>query len=191
MAPTTPTGVPAEVTAGDSARWRIPDDADYPESEGWALKYDVVGKSVLHEIEAEFQTSGDDINYWLVSILATATADIAAGRYRIIGRFIGSGDYAGREETVSNDVVNVLPDPRAAVAADFQTHNERTLAIIEAAIEGRLTADIESYQVSGRAVSKIPMAELVKLRASYAAAVRQERTGAFGQRIDCEFVSVR
>jgi hypothetical protein len=191
VAPTTPTGVPSELVAGDSARWRIADLADYPQSESWTPKYELVGKSVLHQIVGVWQTSGDDAQYWLFTLTPVQTADIEAGRYRLIGRMVGSGTYTGREETVSNDVLVVLADPRAADESVFQTHIERTLAVIEAAIEGRLTADIESYQVAGRAVSKIPIEQLVALRASYAAQLRQERSGTFGQRIDVAFVNAQ
>lgn len=191
MAPTTPTGVPSELTAGDSWIWRIADQADYPQSEGWALKYELNGKVVLHDIDAEWQTSGDDAGYWLVTIAPASTADMEKGRYTLVGRMVGSGDYANREYTVSQTSVVVKQNPRTAIDADFQSHNERTLAILEAAIEGRLTADIQSYQVAGRAVAKIPMTELVQLRATYAAAVHQERTGTFGRRIDVSFVPVR
>ncbi len=176
MAPTTPTGEPTEIVAGDSVRWRIADDPTYPQSEGWALKYELVGVNTL-AITPSFQTSGDDENHWLVSIATTETDDLDAGRYDLIKRYVGSGTYSGREETVDRLVMSVRENPRSVADGVFQTHAERTLDVIEAALEGRLTTDLESYQIAGRAVNKIPIETLMKMRGRYAGLVKQERTG--------------
>jgi len=182
MAPTTPTGEPTLLTAGDTWRWRVADHPDFPQSEGWTLKYRLAGVTVL-SITATWQTSGDDANYWLVSVDATSTDhEVEAGRYRLFGYFEGSGSYAGRLHQVYNDVVTVGADPRQAEDGDLQTHAERTLAVIEAALEGRLTSDIESYQIAGRAVSKIPIEQLTRLRGQYAALVRREQSKTTGRR---------
>lgn len=59
MAPTTPTGEPSEIVAGDSIRWRVADHTDYPQFEGWTLKYELVDVNT-QSITAVWQTSGDD-----------------------------------------------------------------------------------------------------------------------------------
>jgi len=182
MAPTTPTGVPALLTAGDSWRWRVADLADYPQSEGWALKYRLNGVNTL-DLTPTFQTSGDDAGHWLVAVAATTTTPLEAGRYRLAAWVEGSGAYAGRSEPIGDTVVELKPDPRTAEPGDLQTHAERTLAVIEAALEGRLTSDIESYQVAGRAINKIPIAELTKLHGQYAAKVRRERGKRFRRHV--------
>ncbi len=181
MAPATPTGEPIEIVAGDSARWRIADDPLYPQSEGWALKYELVGANTL-AISPTFQTSGDDENHWLISIPTTDTDDLDAGRYELVKRFVGSGTYEGREETIGRFVMTVRADPRSVADGVFQTHAERTFRVIEAALEGRLTTDLESYQIAGRAVSKIPIETLMKMRGRYAGLVKQERTGRITRR---------
>lgn len=174
MAPTTPTGEPARLVAGDSWRWRIADLASYPQSESWSLKYQLLGASA-RLIEPTFQTSGDDVNHWLVSVATSVTDDVTAGRYELVKYVVGSGAYAGRQETLKTFVVEVLPDPRTSADGDRQTHAEKTLAVIEAAIEGRLSKDLESYSVRGRQITKIPIRDLFRLRAQYAAIVRAER----------------
>lgn len=187
MAPTTPTGEPTLLTAGDTWRWRVPDHPDYPQSEGWTLKYSLNALTGSAEsridITATWQTSGDDANHWLVSVATTVTdTELDGGNYRLFGYFDGSGTYAGRSERVYNATVLIGDNPRNAAAGAFQRHAEKTLAVIEAALEGRLTDDIESYQIAGRAVSKIPIEQLTALRGQYAALVRQERTGTTGRR---------
>lgn len=200
MAPTTPTGEPAEIVAGDSVRWRIVDHTDYPQSEGWVLHYRLVGVSALEspDITAVWQTTGDDKDHWLVTLATSATDALAAGRYNLVKRFVGSGAHAGREETIGSDgklsgpafVVAVKADPRTAIAGDFQTHAEKTLALIEAVLEGRITTDLESYTIAGRAVSKISVRDLYALRGKYAAMVRQERTRKLGRPVLVEFSEV-
>ena len=197
MAPVTPTGEPSEVVAGDSVRWRIADHADYPNSESWSLKYELVGKNTL-AISPTFQTSGDDKDHWLVDIPTTDTDDLDAGRYELWKRFEGSGTHAGQVSTIGSDgklngppfVIAVRADPRSAVDGVFQTHAERTLALINTALEGRLTTDLESYQVAGRSISKIPIRDLYMLRSRYAAAVHQERTGQVGRQVKAVFSTV-
>ena len=181
MAPVTPTGEPTQIIAGDSVRWRIADHADYPNSESWSLKYELVGVNTL-PIAPTFQTSGDDENHWLIDIPTTDTDDLDAGRYELVKRFVGAGSFAGREETVDRFVLAVRTNPRTAVDGAFQTHAERTLEVIEAALEGRLSKDLESYQIAGRSISKIPVETLMKMRGRYAGLVKQERTGRLTRR---------
>ena len=192
MAPVTPTGEPVELVVGDSWRWRIPDHPDYPNSESWTLEYDFVGVGILliTDITIAFQTSGDDDNHWLVTVTAAKTAVIDDGRYDLFKRFVGSGTHSGRTETIGRDgkvggppfSVAIREDPRVATAGMFQTHAERTLVVIESALEGRLTKDLESYQIAGRSISKIPIETLMKMRGRYAGLVQQERTGRITRR---------
>jgi hypothetical protein len=78
-------------------------------------------------------------------------------------------------------VVQIEPNLATAPAGAFLTHAEKTLGIIELALIGRLTADLESYQIAGRAVTKIPIRELRELRGWYAAEVaRAQNPGTLG-----------
>ena len=54
------------------------------------------------------------------------------------------------------------------------THAATMLALIEAKLEGRITADMESYTIAGRQISKIPTAELLTLRSKYKIEVQAE-----------------
>lgn len=59
-----------------------------------------------------------------------------------------------------------------------KTHAATMLAAIEAVLEGRVTADVETYQISTggitRQITKIPIPELKQLRDDYRAEVRAE-----------------
>ncbi|MCP4371631.1 MAG: hypothetical protein GY797_26445 [Deltaproteobacteria bacterium] len=41
------------------------------------------------------------------------------------------------------------------------------LEAIEAILEGRIVSDVESYQIAGRQITKIPVTELLELRKQY------------------------
>ena len=54
------------------------------------------------------------------------------------------------------------------------THAATMLAAIEAVLEGRITADIETYSIAGRQITKIPISELLTLRSKYKIEVQAE-----------------
>lgn len=163
MAPTVPTIEPETATAGDTWLWTYADGA-YQLSEGWTLSYALAGASVLDWDSSWVAASG---NVSTITVPATTTADLTPGSYEFSRIWTGSGTYAGRVHSVVLSRLTILPNPQTRAAGEGQTHAERTLAVLEAALEGRLTDDIESYQIGGRAVSKIPVAELMTLRAKY------------------------
>jgi hypothetical protein len=87
------------------------------------------------------------------------------------------------------DVVNgrIMCEPNLALAnaGAALSYEEQTLLVLEAAIQGRLTADIENYSIAGRSVSKIPARELLALRGQFKAIVwRQRNPGRITQTVD-------
>jgi hypothetical protein len=55
-----------------------------------------------------------------------------------------------------------------------QTHAARTLALLEAAIEGRIPAGLSMTIINGQNITRIPLAQLHELRNLYRAEVRAE-----------------
>lgn len=45
---------------------------------------------------------------------------------------------------------------------------------IESVLEGRASSDVESYSIAGRSITKIPISELLTLRAKYKAEVEAQ-----------------
>lgn len=79
-------------------------------------------------------------------------------------------------------VINIEPNVATSAAGTFNTWEEQTLVVVEAAIAGRLTSGIESYQIAGRSVSKIPIAALRTIRGELRAAIwRQQNPGRLGE----------
>lgn len=176
MAPTTPTGVPASLAAGDSWLWQQ-SYGDFPVSEGWTLSYRFRGAAVLDTASSHLTSSGET---WTVTIPATLTADLPPGNYAWTASMTGSGAYAGRVHTAETGVLEVTRNLALAQDGDAQTWEEKALAAIEAVLTNQITDAVASYMIGGRQVVTIPLGELRALRASLKRAVsRQAGKSAF------------
>jgi hypothetical protein len=142
-------------TAGETVKFRRAlDDFQPPD---WAYKIYFNGASNI------FNKAGtiDSTNAFLITLTPTDLA-VAAGIYRYIERVNNSG--TGEVYTVGEGVVQIELDLATASAGATLTFWEKTLSVVEAALSGRLTSDIQSYQIAGRAVNKIPIKELLQIR---------------------------
>ena len=178
MPPAIPTCEPEALTAGDSWRWDR-SLTDYSAADGWVLSYALLGA-------AAFPIAGEVITAvgagWEIRVPAAATADLTAGSYRLIGYVTKAPDrfevYRGRVIVAAN----------FAILSDGLSTAERELVIVDAAIAGRLTADLQSYQVQGRAVAKIPIEELIRIRGTLRSQVWRDRhPGQLAQRVQVRF----
>lgn len=169
LPPIVPTSEPEVARAGDTWKW-TKSFADYPVSEGWALSYSIRGASVLVDADVTIQANAAD---WSVSVAAAKTAVLLPGTYRWAA-FVSK---AGERYTADEGILVVEANLSTAAAGDALSHAEKVLSIIEAAIAGRLTADLESYQLNGKAVVKIPILELKRLRKHYRSEIWRQRNG--------------
>lgn len=179
MAYTVPTVEPTEFSAGDSLSW---DRAlsDYTPADGWTLSYVLSG---AHESPLVITaTASDDGMGHEVRVTPATTAEYTSGRYNLVG-FVTHSD--GSRYEVYRASCYVHPD--AATATPDLGHAERMLAAIEAVLEGRIPADVESYQIAGRAVNKIPLERLSIERSKYAEIVRRQRGGSFFRDVKVQF----
>jgi len=55
------------------------------------------------------------------------------------------------------------------------THAEIMLDKIHAVLEGRITVDLQEYQIAGRQITKIPINDLIVLETRYANQVAAEK----------------
>ena len=128
-----------------------------------------------------------DGDSYTVTILPTDS--LPAGDYRFLERV--TNPTTDEAHNVGEGVVKVELDLALASPGACISHAERTLAIIEAQIEGKLGDDLASYSIQGRIVSKIPIDELKKLRAQYRAEVyRLYNPGKLGPSVEICFPSV-
>jgi hypothetical protein len=107
----------------------------------------------------------------------------ASAPYTYVERLTAVSD--GEIVDVCSGRIMVEPNLALAAAGDALSFEEKTLLVLEAAVQGRLTSDIENYSIAGRSVSKIPARELLQLRGQFKAIVwRQRNPGRITQSID-------
>jgi hypothetical protein len=170
MPPAIPTAEPEQAIAGDTLQWDK-QVADYSAADGWQLSYTFQGTEKIDlawGTEVVAHPNGRDFR---VTVLPAKTAAATPGTFKWQA-YVTKGS---ERHTVDAGVLVLLANFATATAGSQRTHAEKTLSVIKAAIEGRITSDIENYQIHGRAVSKIPVEQLVKLRGIYEAMVYRER----------------
>lgn len=165
MPPQIPEVEPTTIVAGDTVQFtRV--FGEFSALDGWALTYRLVGPlgSSTGALVDETVTGTPQGGGWLVAFAPAATANVKArGTYRLVGRV----SLAADSHAVYDGVVQLEANPFTASPADQLTHAERMLTVIEAALEGRLTVDMEHYQIDGKLVGKIQTADLMRYRAKY------------------------
>ena len=165
---------PAKIIAGDILQWKRTDlNADYSNA-SYALTYKArlegTGSSV---VTINASASGDD---YLVSISQSSTASYTAGVYRWQAYITRTSD--SERITVDSGTFEVVAN-RATATSDPRSHAKTMVDKIESLLEGRADADVSSYSIAGRSLSKLTVEELMtwrdRYRAEYLREVRRER----------------
>jgi hypothetical protein len=168
--------VPTTIVGGTTTKLLL-GFSDYPATT-WTAKLYLAGATVPDPITGT--TSGQSFAF----TIASTTTETMLGNYvwRILVTFSGE-TYVADEGTLS-----VERSIATATPGGFQSWAAQTLPVVEAALSGRLTADQQSYSIAGRSVVKIPVDELMRIRAHLVSVVRQESTpGQFVQDVDVTF----
>ncbi len=181
MPPIIPDAVPDHFPAGTTVKFTRSLD-DFLPSDGWSYTIYLNG---LTQTFNKAATVVDGI--FQVEFIPTDTASLNPGPYRYAERLVNDGSVdstlTGETYDITGDelVINIEPNVATSAAGTFNTWEAQTLVVVEAAIAGRLTSDIQTYQIAGRSVSKIPIAELRMIRGELRAAIwRQNNPGQLG-----------
>ena len=161
MSASIPTTEPAAIRVGDTAAWQI-SLPDYPAGAGWALEYTLL--NAAGKISFTSVAEGDAHR---INVLPAVTSTWAAGAYQWQCR-VADGTNAF---TVRSGQIDLLADFSALVASDQRSHAEKTLAALEAWIENHDPA-VAEYEIAGRRMKYIAIADLLKLRDAYRREVR-------------------
>jgi hypothetical protein len=157
---------PASFTAGETITvLRSP--PGFSPVDGYALTLYLNGAAVLNVVAT---ASG---SAFLFTLTPTISGKLLPGTYRFT-EFASKG--TDRWETARGTLA-VQADPREQSAGDATPWAEKTLAVVEAALAGRLTSDMQSYQIANRAVTKIPFGELMSIRNALREEVAAARNG--------------
>jgi hypothetical protein len=159
--------MPAQIIAGDSLRLAVP-SGDYPASAGWSVAL------VLTPLAGGTPTSiaGSEAGgEWVIALGSSASAELAAGRLRYLLAATKNGDRS----TIDHGEVEVLANP-ADSETDLRSAAQRALDAIDAVLANRASSeDMEFTFEDGRALKKVPHADLLTLRRHYARIVARER----------------
>lgn len=175
MPPIIPDVVPDHFPAGTTVKFTRSLD-DFSPADGWAYSI------YLNGLTQKFNKAASVVdNIFQIELVPSDTASLNPGPFRYAERLTNS--VTGEVYDITGDelVINIEPNVGSAAAGTFNTFEEKTLAVVEAAIAGRLTSDIQAYQIAGRSVSKIPIQELRIIRGELRAAIwRQNNPGQLG-----------
>jgi len=182
---TIPSEVPSVIVAGDTVQWQKA-FGDYPIADGWAYTYAFISleSSTAPRISGADITVTDDGTTATFTIPAASSAKMDAGTWR----FQGYATKAGERHLVDEGRRRVEPNLAVASSGSQLLHAEKALAVIEAALEGRLTSDVAQYTIGSRAISKIPIQDLYRLRAHYRHEIASLRRGGKLQSYEVTFV---
>lgn len=173
---------PAELRAGTTLEVRNLLTA-YPADAGWTLAVALRGPAAI-----DLAGVADGSTHVLTATAAT-TAGWPPGVYAWAATLAKDGEVidAGGDRLRIIAAVAGLTAPH-----DGRSHAERVLEAIEAVIEKRATKDQNSYKIANRALERMSVGELLKLRSTYRAEVARERrarkgVSLFGQNVRVRF----
>lgn len=173
---------PAELRAGTTLEVRNLLTA-YPADAGWTLAVALRGPASIN------LTGVADGQAHVLSASAATTAGWLPGPYA----WAATLSKAGEVIDAGGDHLRVIASVAGLTAPhDARSHAERVLEAIEAVIEKRATKDQQSYRIGNRALERMSLGELLKLRSTYRAEVARERrarngVGLFGQNVRVRF----
>lgn len=161
-----PMVTPTNIVVGDFLLWRrsLPDYLNTTHTATYIAK---IATGAASEIQVVATNSED--NYLFTVTSATSSSfnvgnyhwqlEVATGANRIV---IERGYW-----TIIPDLDNANADPRS--------HAEIMITKIESLLSGRADADVSSYSINGRSLSKLSIAELVEWRDYYKSEQVKER----------------
>jgi len=158
--------------------------SDYSATAGWTAKLYMNGLSEIAPVVGIAQGSG-----FRFTVPAIVTGILQAGDY-VYKVIVTDGTVVLVAES---GAIRIDPNIATALAGALQSQAEKWLQIAVAAIEGRLTADQQAYQIAGRAVTKIPIMEWWEIRARCESEIAQKRAsagGRFGRTVRSTFTGV-
>lgn len=163
-------GEPTEIVVGDFIQWKRSDLVDdYPLSE-YSVEYvaRITGGGSNEIKVAATETNGT----YLITVDSATSADFDAGYYhwQLEVTKTSTGDRIVVDRGAFTAVVD-LDDNQA----DPRLFEEKMLAKIESILLGKADADVSSYSIAGRSLTKYSYQELQDLHDQYEAKVNRHK----------------
>ena len=165
-----PTQEPTQLYVGDRWMWKRTDlGTDYPTA-SYSLSY--VLRPLSNGGSHIDITAAEDGNDYIVEVASATTAGYTYLDYRWYAFITRTSDSQRLE--IGSGTVTVYPN-RVSSNDDPRTHAEQMVDKIELVLNNRADADVLSYSIAGRSLSKMSPDELVKWRDYYLAERAKER----------------
>jgi len=159
-----PEGEPKQVVVGDFIQWKRSDLTDYPTSEGYTAEYVArITGGGSNEIKMPQSASSTD-DYYLFTVDSDTSASFITGLYH--WQLEITQTSSGNRIVVDTGDFQAIPDMDNN-QADPRIHAEIMVAKIETILEGKADADVSSYSIAGRSLTKMSFNELVEARDYY------------------------
>ena len=166
---------PVTIYKGETVVWNRKDLTDYPVGSyamSWVARLESNGGTSFSATVTEV----DD--YYKFTLDNSATGGYTTGDYFWVLKVTQSSDS---EELILETGKITVKDNYFGSTGDTRSHAKIMLDKIESILEGRADADVSSYSIQGRSLSKIGIAELLQWRDYYKAEYQKEvaefRTG--------------
>jgi hypothetical protein len=163
-------GEPETVTVGDFIQWKKTALAGHYDPTLYTATY--VAR-ISGGGNAEIQIEGTDGGgYFYFAVSSVDSANFISGYYYWQLEIVRNSD----SERVVVDRGNFTTvDDLDVNQADPRSHAEIMLTKIESLLSGRADADVSSYSIAGRSLSKLSFQELIDAKAYYQGEVNKER----------------
>ena len=157
-----PTTEPETVVVGDFIQWKRTDlGSDYPNNLYTATYVARITGGGANEIVLTGTASGDD---YLFTVDSATSADFAPGYYHWQLEIVRDSD--SNRIVVDRGVFTAIVDLDVN-QSDPRTHAEIMVSKIESLLSGKADADVSSYSIAGRSLTKLSFSELVEARDYY------------------------
>ena len=157
-----PEGEPETVVVGDFIQWKRTDlGTDYPNNLYTATYVARITGGGANEIILTGTASGED---YLFTVESVDSADFAPGSYHWQLEIVRNSD--SNRIVVDRGVFTAIVDLDVN-QSDPRTHAEIMVAKIESLLSGKADADVSSYSIAGRSLTKLSFSELVEARDYY------------------------
>ena len=157
-----PTEEPEEFVIGDFVQWKRTDlSTDYPNTTHTMAYVARIRAGGASEITINGTNSNKD---YLFTITSATSADFYEGHYH--WQLEVTETSSGNRIVVTTGEWEIIPDLDVN-NADPRSHTEIMLDKIETVLQGRADADVLSYSINGRSLSKMSPDELVQWRNYY------------------------
>jgi len=165
-----PEGEPTEIVVGDFIQWKRSDLVnDYPTASYTATYVARISGGGASEITL---TGTGQTTHYLFSVSSAISADFLPGHY-----------YWQLEIVRNSDSERIVVDRGEFYAiadldvnqSDPRSHAEIMVDKIESLLSGKADADVSSYSVAGRSLTKLTFSELLEARNYFQAEVAKEK----------------